>query len=301
MEKKTRHHYVWRHYLKPWTTSGKLWCKRGGTLFQTSRTNVAVERHYYRLKEMEEKDLRFVRSVVLEGLPPVSRQVGAAWVPLFTDLFRYKAEFQSSGSTDMEAARQLDTAINNLEEDLHAKVENDALSQLESLRSGDVEFMRDGDGLSSFCFFLAMQYMRTPTRFAAMQANLSDAPFNLDAGWGLLRTILASGFAFQMNRRGEKLRATFVQASDEGIRFITGDQPVLNAKAVGLAVGEEAKDLELLYPLGPNLALFIDFEGEGGPTRLNRQGDAEEVDRLNTMVKAEAAEQLYAAEKDDLL
>ena len=300
MEKKRRQHYVWQYYLKPWTTGEKLWCRRLSEVFQTSTKNVAVKKDYYRLDEMEEDDLRFVRRMVLEGLPPVARELGEAWVPLFTDLFRFKAEFQASGSTDTRVARQLDTSINNLEEDLHAKVEADAVSHLDSLRSREIGFLRDGDALSSFLFFLAMQYVRTPTRLAAMRANLGDAPFNLDASWGLLRTVLASAMAFQMNRQGESLRATFLGTSVEGSRFITGDQPILNTKAVGLGVGEQATELELLYPLGPSLSLLIDFRGQGGPTKLDRQEDAEEVDRLNTMVEAESAEQLYAAHEADL-
>lgn len=300
MEKKRRQHYVWQHYLKAWTTDGKLWCRRESNIFRTGTTSIGVARDYYRLQEMEPNDLAFVRAVVINQLPPLPRMVCENWIPLFTDLFRYKAEFEKFGKLDPGLAQQLDASINNLEENLHAHVENSFVEHLDSLRSGDIDFLRDSEAFSTFCFFLAMQYVRTPTRRAAIIANLKDAPFNVEASWGLMRAILATALGFQLNRRDEAMRLTFLEAPDAGPRFITGDQPVLNTKAVGLDGGEQADELEFLYPLSPHLAVLIDFDGQAGPMQTRRKADHDELLRLNSMIVHESTAQLYAAERGDL-
>ena len=297
---KKRQHYVWQHYLKTWTTKDKLWCRRGVSVFCMGTKNIALERYFYRLKEMSPADLAFVKAQVIDQQPPLVREMCEGWVQAFTEIFQYKQAFQKSGSKDEELAAKIDTSINNLEEDLHAHVERLALGHLDCLRAADISFLRDGDSFAEFCFYVAMQYMRTPTRKQLMATNLESAPFNFEASWGFLRTVLATVLGFNFNRGQDSVRLTFLESGDAGVRFITGDQPVLNTKAVNLTKGEQADELELHYPLGPNLAVQIDFKGSGGPTKVVRAASADEVAALNAMIVAEATGQLYAAEADDL-
>lgn len=45
--KTRRQHYVWRKYLEPWTTKGKIWCRRESKIFSADLMNVAQERDFY--------------------------------------------------------------------------------------------------------------------------------------------------------------------------------------------------------------------------------------------------------------
>jgi len=209
--KKRRQHYVWQYYLRGWEVNGNLWCSREGKVFQVGTKNVAVERDFYRLKEMRPSDLQFVREVVINRFEPVLRAICEGWVPHFTELFAIKARYEQSGSTDPEIEAQIDTSINNIEEDLHAWVEGPATRYLDELRRSSITFLEDGEAASLFAFFFALQYMRTPTRRNAFIANLQDRPeFRFDASWGLLRTVLATAFGFYMNRQEAQLRLTFL-------------------------------------------------------------------------------------------
>lgn len=73
--KKRRQHYVWKHYLDGWTIDGKLWCKRGSSLFQTSTLNVGNQRDFYRVGELSLDDIHFVHQSLVVDSHPVVRRV----------------------------------------------------------------------------------------------------------------------------------------------------------------------------------------------------------------------------------
>jgi len=45
---KKQHHYVWKEYLKPWTSENKIFCQRDNKLFSTSLNNIAQQRFFYK-------------------------------------------------------------------------------------------------------------------------------------------------------------------------------------------------------------------------------------------------------------
>jgi len=61
MIKKRKHHYVWKYYLKPWVSDDQVVCLRDHKVFKTSLENVANSRDFYRLKEMSEADIYFLK------------------------------------------------------------------------------------------------------------------------------------------------------------------------------------------------------------------------------------------------
>jgi hypothetical protein len=60
-ERKRRQHHVWQHYLKSWTTDGRIWCLRDGNIFQTNTTKVAVERDFYKIPELTPEDIALIK------------------------------------------------------------------------------------------------------------------------------------------------------------------------------------------------------------------------------------------------
>ena len=61
--KKRRHHFVWQYYLKAWTVAGRIACWRNGQVFRTDPTNVAVEKDFYRLRDISERDVATISAV----------------------------------------------------------------------------------------------------------------------------------------------------------------------------------------------------------------------------------------------
>src|SRR5688572_22102274 len=60
-EKKSRQHHVWKHHLGAWATGGQVWCRQDGRIFPSSPAKLAVEKEYYRLKQIDERDREVVR------------------------------------------------------------------------------------------------------------------------------------------------------------------------------------------------------------------------------------------------
>jgi len=276
-QKKRRQHHVWKYYLKTWTTKGRLHAMRAGRIFRSSPDNVANIRDFYRLQEMSPVDLDFVWRFAVEGSAPHLREVAAGWIEPFVAPFEMRRLYENSGHRNEDFEKQIDITLNNLEEDLHAKIEVLGRPHLDELRRGETSFMDDDEAFVHFCWFMASQQMRTPVMMNVSQGALAGFPgVNVHACWGLLRTIFSSNIGAGLNRRREKLKTTFLDAGS-GMEFITGDQPVFNVRADG---AQEPNELALFYPLSPKLAVVLDFDSDARAAERRTATD-EEVRNLN--------------------
>jgi hypothetical protein len=292
--KKRRQHYVWRHYLEAWALNGKLWCHHfGKNVFSTSTQNVAHERDFYRLREMSEFDLSVVRELVIKSLTLDLRKIAEGWISQFTQLFEIKRQFQDAGYVHIELA--LDEYINNLEEDILADLEQRAVPFLELLRSENSMLLFDAEESRFHTWFLAAQYFRTPTMLEKMTSALRTIPgFNVDASFGLIRTICSYNVGHALWLRRNNLHVTFFRASSSPL--ITGDQPMVNMKAINLEPGLLPQELELYYPVSPNLGVLFDF---GAPSRsvTVKLLTTEEVRVYNRMIIQKSTRQIYGIDR----
>jgi hypothetical protein len=171
---------------------------------------------------------------------------------------------------------------------------------LAKLREKNTAFLDDDEDSIHFFWFIASQYLRTPRMARDVVDAAREIPdFNPEAAWGLMRTIFATnlGHGFYVRRR--TLRLTFIEAPN-GAEFVTGDQPILNLKAVGLPEGVAPDEVELYYPLGPTLALLIGFDATTTTTR-EQSLTAYETAVYNKMIVNASYEQVYARTEEALL
>lgn len=300
--KKRRQHYVWKHYLSPWTSNRHIWCLRlrDGKRFAASTDNVGHRRDFYRLKELTTNDLNWVEKLIISPTAPHLQVTAKGWINIFTEPFRIKQAYEASGKKDRKLEAQLDIAINNTEEDLHERTERKAVPLLTALRDGDRSFLADEEKSINFFFFLAMQYCRTPK----IMRNVVDASgvphrFNIEAAWGLMRTILASNMGATFYKRSDSLKMTYLNAGST-VEFITGDQPIINTRAIRLPPGKQATKLELYYPLSPKVAVLFDFENPQ-PGSECRSLTTDETHNYNQMIVIMSDEQIYAASEQALV
>lgn len=140
-----------------------------------------------------------------------------------------------------------------------------------------------------------MQYMRTPGMARDVVESAGEIPgFNADAAWGLMRTIFATnlGHGFYIQRR--TLRLTFLDAPADA-EFVSGDQPIVNVRAIGLPEGQPPSESEiaLYYPLTPTRALLMAFDAPA-PSTDRRSLTSAETAAYNQMIVNASQEQLYA-------
>ena len=113
--KKRGQHYVWQYYLKSWTTNGKLFCLRDNEVFCTIPDNVAKKRDFYRLKELTDKEIYFIKGLIDE-MPTAVKGLHTGWLELLNSIFILKKSYESLGIKCEETERQLDIEINNFQE-----------------------------------------------------------------------------------------------------------------------------------------------------------------------------------------
>ena len=139
-----------------------------------------------------------------------------------------------------------------------------------------------------------MQYFRTPHLGKAAVKALSGLPdFNVEASWGLMRTIYATNMGAALLGHRQTIKFTFLSAQP-GNEFIAGDQPLINMRAVDLPEGTAPTETELYYPLSPTLALLMDLDHSRNDSE-RQVLTAEEVRAYNRKIAKESEEQVFAA------
>ncbi|MEL6704221.1 MAG: DUF4238 domain-containing protein, partial [Bacteroidota bacterium] len=264
--KKRRQHYVWKHYLNAWAVNGQICCRRAGTFFTTSAENLANRRDFYRLRPLTAAEIRGVSRLVLSGLSEHLRSIAVEWLRIFTLPQEIQAALDSEGKTGPEERAALDVVTNNLEEELHSKVESSMVPILSSLRHGNLRSLDDDKTYADFAFFLSMQYSRTPRRAADIVEAIGDeVDFDVAAAWGVMRTIFATNMGSSLFERRHSTRIVHLKTagSDE---FITTDQPVVNLHARENGPGEPPTRVKMYHPLTPHTALLVDIQADSWST-----------------------------------
>lgn len=290
--KKRKHHYVWEHYLGAWAVDGQIWCRRVQNCFLVSTENVAHRRDFYRLKEMSEIDVAIVERLIFR-MGEHARESARRWIPCFRAFHLMQRDWEASGRTNRDFETRLDVAINNMEEELHASVENRAVPILAALLRGNLDTLENSEAFADFARFIATQYMRTPIRARhTIEALAGTTPsFNVDVAWGLLRTIFADNIGAALYVQRKTMRITLLEA--HGAQLITGDQPIVNTRAAHKSDHLPPSELELYYFISPEFALLMDW-GDGSGVKERRTLSADEVDAYNRLLNRASEEQTYA-------
>jgi len=298
-QKKKRHHFVWRKYLRSWSNNESIFCRMGERIFPTNLMNIGQEKYFYRLKELKAEEITFLKQFIEQSQRPMLRTLNDGWVSLFDSVFRIRDSVRESGKSNGEIEELLDVAICNFEEEIHSKVETDGEYYLDLLYDRDLSFWESDEELIPFLHYLCLQYFRTQRMAANLQKCLGDfRGFNIEAMWAVLRHISATNVGWVLF--AERNRHFPVLLSNEtGPPFITGDQPVINTFAVGLQLEQEPDDLEFYYPLSPKLALLVTKDAFYRNRREVTVGESE-VNRYNASMFDQSGRQLYASERDVL-
>lgn len=295
--KKRRHHHVWQHYLRGWSSDGTtVACREGERCFVSSTTNVGVERDFYRIQALTPQDEMVVR-LLINGSPEHLRESHLQWLDAFMLPGRLR-EIARSQSLSQEQLDAIDGLEINFEEDLHGVTETEGVQFLESLRSGDMAFFRVPEHFAVFARFLNVQTLRTSRlreRFSAIHLDLDG--FDPSRVLGVLRHILSVNAMSSMTLDMANWHISLLRASES--EFITGDQPVLNLRGPD-DPSQPPSELEYYYPVSPEIAVLIG-NSRYGSAPSNRDLTADEIHAFNARIASAAQRQLYGRSKHVLL
>ncbi|MDT9722803.1 DUF4238 domain-containing protein [Paenibacillus sp. ClWae2A] len=297
MEKKRKQHYVWEYYLTAWASNQQVYCLRDHKIFPTNTENILQERDFYRIGSFNLETIELIKQL----LAPKNNSNSYLIKDMIEDYFSVYFEIESKKMDSSSA----DILINNYIEDLHSKVESEAKKYIESLRNKNIEFYKDEFNRIRFTTFIMAQYLRTNKMRNNFISNMNTPdliekslkthwkdPLNgLKEAWPIfhviLSSMLAAGLALQ------KYNCVLLEISGE-CEFITGDQPVINTKSIGINILSEVKELEFYYPITNKLAVLLTDKNIGDKISLS----CEHVDAYNKLIMRASDKALVATNKE---
>jgi hypothetical protein len=279
---KKRQHYVWKNYLKPWTTNNNIWCKRHNSVFNVSLNNIAHEKYFYEVKPPNEIEIR-VAVRFIEISPPENRSF----------LTKKLAQYIYICNSSDEHLRK------NALEDYHARIENSIGPALEYLYKKDLSFLNDTNRKINFFYFVSLQYHRTKCMRERAVTGLSylhvPPPKEIEGMYdneNIVRVVSMLLDECTANWMIEKTKIYFIETDYE---FIASDQPIVNIHSNNEITFEHVKTMEYYYPITPHLALFITAENFD-----NKKIDRNETNEYNKLLYARSHEQVYAFSEETL-
>ncbi|MCP4267927.1 MAG: DUF4238 domain-containing protein [Candidatus Brocadiaceae bacterium] len=274
-------HYVWRHYLKPWMTNGKIWCIRDSAPFFINPEKIAKEDYFYSADKLNKSE-----KMILEPLISAMGQGGEVF-------------FNSIYSMYVSSSHSSDFVKNNTIEDYHGKIEKSVMSILEQIYSDDLSFWKNQNQRVNFSSFVGIQYTRTKKvieRTSEGINNLKQHPsYPIDADPKKISKVLS---LFTGEKIGNWLYTEtqpkiIKNNSDEG--FLTSDQPVFNLLAESNNNFGTPEKVKLYFPVTPKLALVFEDKNE---ITSNKKYEA---DKLNRFVIKSSREFVFSETRELLL
>ena len=280
MKSKKKQHYIWKYYLSPWSTDGKIWSYRDGKIFFSSRDNIGQQRFFYEIKPLNDFERK-----LLEGLIKSKHQPNQL---VNNSIF----EIYYVVSNGNEFTRR-----NGIEE-YHTGIEHKAIPILEMLLNEDLSWLKNNASKINFANFLGVQYCRTKRSHDALLTSirLVETEFPKYRGMFDPEKISKAYVLFLGAAIGNLIYSSgnisFLKNSTAQ-EFLTGDQPVYNLSMKGQ--NEEVTEFNFFYPISPQLALLIT-----STPRCDKELSIDEVNKYNQFIVSVSHEQLYAKNKESL-
>ena len=289
-----RQHYIWRHYLEAWVRSGTVSVvRKDGTSFSTNPANIGQERDFYRLPVISLEDEDFARKIIdAPGANPSLVRLNMGWLDAFAAPSRLRRLLEARSLTDDTLQKAIRDVEIQTEENLHSKIEGPAARLLSYLRAGDSGFWSVDADARDFAFFVSLQHLRTKAmRERVLNGTDRRLAGQVERTWPILRVAFATniGWSLYADRARWEIR---VLSATERLRFITGDQPVLNLLP---PTGNE-DDLALYYPVSPEKAALLQLRGAYSPIGSTDQITDDMVEDLNRKVVEGIHEQAFGVD-----
>lgn len=283
-------HYVWQHYLRAWCMPKKIWCKRTDRPepFNTTPRNVGAERFFYEFHELTLDDLTYLDTLISRSNDDGLRKLNRGWIDSFQKTFAIRKRldgFEVEPEIRIELESKLREVEKTMGESFHSGTEDRAIPLLNALRQGDVSFYTEEKASMTFIDYIAHQYFRTAKIRNAMLAIPNPLPHEMNRTWPVEAFIYATNLASSFVRQRREYQIVLLQNKSE-IPFITGDQPVINL------LGVEVEEVDLYYPLKPDLAMIFTANHRHYSGKHAELGQIA-VERYNYRIYAQSDTQIF--------
>ncbi|MDN3707166.1 DUF4238 domain-containing protein [Myroides ceti] len=297
---KKRQHYVWRHYLRPWSENESVWTylKEQDKVLNTGLMNVAQEKYFYELEDFTHEEISFLKKIVDKSHPSL-KALNEDFLLIFTSTSILKiqlAKVSNPNHKKVLEAKIREVEVNSMEE-IHSYIENlgSKIIQCRSLK--DLKDLDTDDNLFSAIMFLCVQYFRTKNMRKSIETSFMGEKLEKLAkkSWSFMSFTMATNLSRNI-LFDEKLRFIFIE-NNTTTPFITCDQPVFNILNDKLNDNGEVVEMELYYPLTSKCSFYLHFR----PTQIDRFesmiADEDYVTYLNRKVFENASYYVFSDNK----
>ncbi len=260
---------------------------------------IAQSRDFYRLKELTIREINLIKEAFIDISPDHLKELNAEWIKIFNHIFEARKMLEQHKLFDEQWNDFIDVVCNNLEEEIHATIESESTKYLALLLNEDISFINTDDYFD-FLHFLTTQYFRT-NKAQSNVLSIADGVIeniNLEAVWSIVRHIIATNFAWNLYIRRDTMKL-YLLKNTTSTELITGDQPIINTFAIGRPANQLVDNLELYYPLSPNLAILLSdrlLEHKQKTVKLRKQ----DVNSYNEKIAKNSHSQIYSFAQSSL-
>ena len=272
-------HYVWRHYLKPWTEENKIWCVRDKKPFKINTEKIVKEDYYYRIDELNKNEKKFLE-LFIANLHPSGQKI----VNKIYTLYNILAEGD-------EFIR------NNAIEKYQASIECKAIPILEKIYKDNLSFWGSEKEKGRFCHFIGMQYTRTKKiqeSYVTVFEMLKNEPGNPGDIDPIKTGKVLSLFLAEIigNWVYTNTKPVLIDANMNS--FLTSDQPIYNLKVDFNDPFGNLSEFEIFYPITPKKAIIFQPYKNKDFRILN-------IDEYNKFIIRNSREYVFSHSKDFIM
>jgi Protein of unknown function (DUF4238) len=300
---KKLHHKVARFYLKAWDVEGRdtedaqVFCLQNDTIRRDNLRNVGAENHFYRLRELSESDVKFIREVAIADSPETLKPYHETLVRYFSLPHKIRKQLESSGNATPEQLAPVRGVIAEMNEDLHTSIEDSFKPFLASMLAGDLRFYIDPCEATNFFRGIAAQYLRTDLVKKAQRMWMAGEIEVFERVANVLVHIYAVNLGYSLYTDRERYRIVLLENHTD-VPFVTADQPAINI-ASNPTDTKPPEKFELYYPLSPTKAmLLVDPSSKHLPSDLSLSVMSVHV--YNSHMAAHSYQQIYGSTRQIL-
>ncbi|MEQ7330473.1 DUF4238 domain-containing protein [Xanthomonas campestris] len=252
-----KQHHVWKDYFDPWLVDGRIALIMDGKVISTGPGNVAHQRYFYEIGEMTERDIAILRSLTSGQQSEVIRTAAEFWIDSVQLIFKLRDEMVARGLDRTSLEEVVIQASRQLGEQYQGITEHSGLKYLPTLRNSDTFNIKEGENYVEFCFFVMAQYFRTLRAKESLRRQMdADNPGYVDRSMAAIIPIMTTLVGASLVNMRDRLVPTLL-LNKSGVKFITGDQPIINTHAVYVPKGENIPETEFYYPISPDRAIIF--------------------------------------------
>lgn len=258
-EIKSRHHYVWAHYLKRWGngTSDVYYSTKRLKVAHDSVKAIAFDFHFYRSTKLSQFDIEVIKGFSKPS-PPELRGLHEQALNKFLEVQATKELYESLGLKIPEVESAFEAANANSLENMHAAIEFDALPIIDQLANGNLEILKDTKHAIVFFNFFGHQVTRTKSfkdkaililsRNTELEKAVAES---MENAWWFLSYMYGLNLGKSLFESRNLSRVSLLK-NNTTIPFITADQPIINVHKCVLEdeiTPPEQGDFFILYRL----------------------------------------------------